>query len=174
MMRAMKGLLGAALVATAVAAGAHGAREHNGQPVRKEQTAWGIAAEAPAAVRTVKVTMTDDMRFTPNRLQVRQGETVRIVVSNAGAMLHEFVMGDRKTLDEHAALMLKFPGMEHDEPYMAHVKPGGTEQIVWTFNRPGGFEFACLVAGHYQAGMVGSISVAPRSSGRPAARPVKF
>jgi uncharacterized cupredoxin-like copper-binding protein len=62
----------------------------------------------------------------------------------------------------HAALMLKFPSMEHDEPYMAHVPSGKSGEIVWTFNRPGSFEFACLIAGHYQAGMVGKIVVQPR------------
>ena len=48
--------------------------------------------------------------------------------------------------------MVKFPNMEHDEPYMAHVAPGKTGEIVWTFNRAGDFDFACLIAGHYQAG----------------------
>lgn len=50
--------------------------------------------------------------------------------------------------------------MERDEPYMTHVKPGQRGQIVWNFNRAGEFQFACLIAGHYQAGMVGTISVA--------------
>ena len=63
--------------------------------------------------------------------------------------------------------MVKFPNMEHDEPYMAHVKPGESGEIVWTFNRPGDFDFACLIAGHYQAGMVGKIKVAPAGNGRP-------
>jgi uncharacterized cupredoxin-like copper-binding protein len=45
---------------------------------------------------------------------------------------------------------------------MAHVSPGKTGEIVWTFNRPGTFDFACLIAGHYQAGMVGKINVAAR------------
>ena len=62
---------------------------------------------------------------------------------------------------KHADLMVKFPNMEHDEPYMAHVPPGKTGEIVWTFNRAGEFEFACLIAGHYQGGMVGTIMVAP-------------
>ena len=61
--------------------------------------------------------------------------------------------------EAHAAMMLKAPGMEHDEPYMAHVPPGRRGEIVWRFNRAGQFEFACLIAGHYQAGMVGAIHV---------------
>ena len=59
--------------------------------------------------------------------------------------------------------MLKFPTMEHDEPYMAHVPPGKTGAIIWTFSKAGEFDFACLIAGHYQAGMVGKINVANRA-----------
>jgi uncharacterized cupredoxin-like copper-binding protein len=103
--------------------------------------------------------MGDDMRFTPDRLEVRQGETVRFVLRNHGKLMHEFVIGTRKELDEHAALMIKFPGMEHDEPYMAHVAPGKTGEVIWNFNRPGEFDFACLIAGHYSAGMMGRIKV---------------
>jgi uncharacterized cupredoxin-like copper-binding protein len=82
-------------------------------------------------------------------------------VKNTGQVLHELVIGTRKELDEHAALMMKFPTMEHDEPYMTHVKPGAQGEVIWTFNRPGNFDFACLIAGHYQAGMTGKINVLP-------------
>jgi uncharacterized cupredoxin-like copper-binding protein len=143
------------------------ARAHTGQPharepgpVRKEQKDWGIAGEAKTARRTIEVGMADSMRFSPDRIDVRLGETVRFVVRNRGRVLHEFVIGTPAENARHAELMLKFPDMEHDEPYMAHVAPGKTGQIVWTFNRAGEFEFACLIAGHYQAGMVGSIRVA--------------
>ena len=103
--------------------------------------------------------MTDDMRFTPAWLEVKQGETLRLRIRNAGQVLHEFVLGTRADLDEHAAMMVRFPDMEHDEPYMAHVPPGQTGEIIWTFNRAGEFYFACLIAGHYQAGMVGQVLV---------------
>ncbi len=112
--------------------------------------------------RTVALKMTDKMRFTPDRVEVKLGETIRFVVQNDGKMLHELVIGTKKELDEHAALMLKFPNMEHDEPYMAHVDPGKKGEIVWTFNRAGEFDFACLIAGHYQAGMVGKILVSAK------------
>ena len=140
---------------------AHGDRAHDKKPVavRKEQKAWGIAGTAKPGLRSVTFTMTDDMRFTPDRLEVKQGETVRLLIKNAGAVMHEFVLGTKKELDEHAALMLKFPTMEHDEPYMAHVAPGQTGEVIWRFNRAGEFDFACLMAGHYQAGMVGKVKV---------------
>jgi len=87
---------------------------------------------------------------------------LKLVLKNNGKQLHEFVIGSKKELEEHAALMMKFPNMEHDEPYMAHVPPGKTGEIIWTFNKPGTFDFACLIAGHYQAGMVGKIIVAAK------------
>ena len=154
------------VMATALCTGAwaHGDEAHKkaAGPARKEQKAWGIAGDARSVKRSIPVGMSDAMRFTPDTLTVRKGETVRFVFRNDGKQLHEFVLGTRKELDEHAALMMKFPGMEHDEPYMAHVPPGQTAEIIWTFNRAGEFDFACLIAGHYQAGMVGKITVAAR------------
>jgi uncharacterized cupredoxin-like copper-binding protein len=42
------------------------------------------------------------------------------------------------------------------------VPPGKTGEIVWKFNRAGRFDFACLIAGHYQAGMTGTINVSSK------------
>ena len=167
-MNAIKTLLLAAALVTSSVAMAHKADDlaRKAGPVKKEQKAWGIAGDAKAAARTVGFKMTDNMRFTPDRLEVKQGETVRLVIENDGAVMHEFVLGTKKELDEHAALMVKFPTMEHDEPYMAHVGPGKTGEIVWTFNRAGDFDFACLVAGHYSAGMVGRVSVVASAAKR--------
>lgn len=151
------------LALTAAAAQAHGDHPASAPVVVKmEQKAWGIAGDRRAAKRTVEIRMSDDMRFAPSRIDVRRGETLHLVLRNRGAVLHELVIGTPEELAEHAALMLKFPGMEHDEPYMAHVKPGQTGEIVWTFNRAGEFDFACLIAGHFQAGMRGKIVVRAR------------
>jgi uncharacterized cupredoxin-like copper-binding protein len=150
-----------ALVSHVEVVQAHGDETHNKAPsaAPKEQKPWGIAGDDKAVRRRIEFTMNDNMRFTPDRLEVEKGETVRIVIRNQGKLMHEYVIGTSKDLDEHAALMVKFPNMEHDEPYMAHVGPGKTGQIVWTFNRAGDFDFACLIAGHFQAGMVGKIRV---------------
>lgn len=128
----------------------------------KEQKDWGIAGDAKAVRRTITLQMSDDMRFTPSHIDVREGETVRLQVKNKGKVLHEIVMGTKAELDQHAALMKKYPGMEHDAPYMAHVAPSKTGDIVWNFNRAGSFDFACLIPGHYEAGMTGTITVQPR------------
>ncbi|GAB3758819.1 cupredoxin family protein [Ramlibacter monticola] len=162
-MRFIHALFAAAVAGLSFGAAAHGEAEHPNKedaPVRKEQKDWGIAGEARDARRTIELTMSDNMRFTPDHIEVRQGETVRLVARNAGKVMHELVLGTRKELDEHAAMMAKFPSMEHDEPYMAHVGPGKSRELVWTFNRAGEFDFACLIPGHYQAGMVGRVVVA--------------
>jgi uncharacterized cupredoxin-like copper-binding protein len=157
-------LLAVTLAVTSALALAHGDDTHakKDTAVVKEQKPWGIAGDAKAVQRTITVSMTDTMRFSPEKIDVRQGDTLKFVLRNNGKVMHEFVIGTKKDLDEHAALMVKFPNMEHDEPYMAHVAPGKTGTIVWTFNRPGTFDFACLIAGHYQAGMVGRITVAAK------------
>jgi uncharacterized cupredoxin-like copper-binding protein len=145
---------------------AHGDKKHVASaPAVAEQTPWGIAGKAAEAKRTITIDMTDAMRFTPDALTVKEGETVRFVIRNTGRMLHETVIGTPDELARHADLMARFPDMEHDAPYMVHVDPGKTGEIVWTFNRPGSFEFACLIAGHYQAGMRGILTVTPQPGG---------
>lgn len=146
----------------------HGQGGHGGhsapKPATKTQTDWGIAGDAKNVSRTIRINMTDNMRFTPDTIAVTLGETIRFEVVNAGKVMHEMVIGTQKELDTHAEMMLKHPNMEHDEPYMAHVSPGASETLIWQFNRPGEFHFACLIAGHYQAGMKGRITVSKKGA----------
>lgn len=160
-MKILNAILAASLMGLSLGAMAHGDESHKKKagPVKMEQKDWGIAGDARAVKRTIVLTMNDNMRYTPDRIEVKQGEVVKFVIKNDGKMMHEIVIGSKKVLEEHAALMVKFPTMEHEEPYMAHVKPGAAGELVWNFNRPGEFDFACLIAGHYQAGMVGKIKV---------------
>jgi uncharacterized cupredoxin-like copper-binding protein len=55
--------------------------------------------------------------------------------------------------------MEKNPDMEHDDPNSKRLKPKTKGEIVWQFTEAGTFEFACLIPGHYQSGMVGVIVV---------------
>ena len=161
-MKILKTLVATTMLIAASAAFAHGTEDHakKAGPIKKEQKDWGIAGDAKAAKRTIEVSMLDTMKFSPDKIDVKVGDTVKFIVKNSGQQLHEFVIGTKKENDEHAALMVKFPNMEHDEPFMAHVAPGKTGEIVWRFNKVGNFDFACLMAGHYQAGMIGKITVA--------------
>lgn len=159
-----RSLLALPLVLALPRAFAHG--EQHGQaasPVAKEQKPWGMAGEPAQARRTVVIRMSDDMKMRPDHIDVREGETLRIRAINAGQVLHEIVIGTGDELKAHAEMMKKFPAMAHDEPYMAHVPPGKRGDIIWTFNRPGDFEFACLIAGHFEAGMRGTIRVAAKT-----------
>jgi len=128
-------------------------------PISSEQHPWGRQGDPKKATRTVHVTMSDAMRFDPSQLTLKRGETVTFVVHNAGKLMHEFVIGTPATLDEHAQMMKKHPGMEHDAPYMAHVAPGKTQRISWAFNQAGEFLAGCLVAGHWDAGMKATLHV---------------
>ena len=103
--------------------------------------------------------MSDAMRFKPASIKVKRGETVRFIVRNTGKVKHEMVLGTIKELKEHAALMRKSPQMEHADPNQVSVDPGMTGELVWQFTRAGTFDFACLVPGHFEAGMVGKIRV---------------
>ena len=119
----------------------------------------GKPGKAQQATRTVEVIMDDEMRFTPPKVDVKRGETVRFVVKNVGQMKHEFMLGTAKELREHAAVMQKHPEMEHDDPNAVSVEPGQTGEVVWQFTHAGSFMFGCLMPGHYEAGMVGHLQV---------------
>jgi uncharacterized cupredoxin-like copper-binding protein len=146
----------------------HGALGHDAthapKPVAQPmvQTDFGRTGDPKRISRTVRVDMADAMRFAPASLEVRQGDTVRFIVTNSGKQPHEMVLGTLPSLQAHAELMRKHPGMNHDEPYLAHAAPGATAEIVWQFTRAGEFHYGCLVPGHFEAGMVGRIRVAPR------------
>lgn len=128
-------------------------------PISTEEHAFGRQGAPAKAVRTITIDMTDNMRFTPADIRIKQGETIRFVVKNKGRMMHEMVIGTMEELKAHGEMMKQHPGMEHDEPYMSHVSPGKEQQLVWHFTQPGEFYFACLIPGHFEAGMVGKITV---------------
>lgn len=163
-MKTIKFIAATALFLLTSAAFSHENAHHasSAPAAAQEQQDWGIAGDARTVRRTVTLRMTDDMRFTPRHITVREGETVRLRVENRGRVLHEIVLGTQAALQAHADMMAKHPGMEHDEAHMAHVAPGQRGDVVWQFNRPGSFDFACLIPGHYQAGMTGTIEVLPR------------
>jgi uncharacterized cupredoxin-like copper-binding protein len=133
-----------------------------------ESTAFGEPGLASMADRTIAVTMNDDMRFTPDSIAVKQGETIRFVVTNAGTIRHEMMVGTVEELQDHAQLMKAFPEMIHEDSNAVSVEPGKSGEFAWKFTNAGTFDFACLVPGHYEAGMKGSIAVASLDGSVPA------
>ena len=166
MNRTLSALIGAAFITTSSFAIAHGDDDHKKSAKAKtaavEEKSFGRAGDPKKVSRTISVSMNDQMRYEPAEIRVRTGETVKLVVANKGKTLHEIVLGTMDELKQHADLMKKNPGMEHDEPHMAHVKAGGKEDLVWQFTKPGEFYYACLIPGHFEAGMVGKVIVASK------------
>lgn len=137
--------------------------DHDGK--EPEYAVLGEPGNPQKVDRTVNINMSDDMRYSPSSVTVKQGETIRFVLKNTGAGKHEMILGTVDELKEHAALMLKFPEMEHSEPNMASVEPGKTGEMVWAFTKAGSFDFGCLMPGHYEGGMAGKVTVLASASG---------
>lgn len=138
----------------------HGASKEKHAMENEHAAAFGKPGEAAKVSRTMTVDMNDTMKFFPEKLNVRKGETIRFIVKNSGKIKHEMVLGSMKELKEHAAMMKKTPEMEHADENMVAVDPGKTGEIIWQFTKAGTFDFACLQPGHFEAGMKGMVTVA--------------
>ncbi len=162
-MKQVQAIAASALLLCAAAVQAHGNETHGAarkyDAAKVQDTPFGREGDPAKATRTLRVDMSDAMRFTPAHITVKRGETVRLVATNKGQVLHELVLGTADELRKHAEMMKTFPDMEHDEPHMAHVKPGQRGEIVWQFTQAGDVQFACLIPGHFEAGMVGKVTV---------------
>ncbi|MCF3643150.1 plastocyanin/azurin family copper-binding protein [Rhizobium sp. TRM95111] len=159
MKTAIFGLFLAALASPALASGSH-AGGHG------EAMAVGEPGDKAKATQTIRVTMkeTEDgkMIFTPATFNVRKGQTVKFAIKNAGELDHEFVLDQEDKIMEHKAVMEKFPEMEHDDPNAIRLAAGKSGEIIWKFTNDGTFKIACLVPGHYDAGMHGDVTVAKK------------
>ena len=145
-----------ATVALFLGAATFAAAAHEG-----EHFSAGVPGNPKKPARTVTVIMSDDngMKFTPDHLDVKKGEQVHFIIQNKGALKHEFMLASVADNDKHAKLMQKYPDMEHDDPNAKSVDPGKTAEILWRFSKGGTFEFACLIPGHREAGMHGTVTV---------------
>ncbi|HYD96481.1 MAG TPA: cupredoxin family protein [Noviherbaspirillum sp.] len=140
-------------------AGSHGQGTSHNAAHAPEADMFGKPGNARKVSRTLPVEMTDDMRFGPAAVSVKQGETIRFVVTNKGKLLHEMVLGTMDELKAHGKAMSQQRQLRHDDPSSAHVEPGQKGDIVWQFTKAGDFYFACLIPGHFEAGMFGKIKV---------------
>jgi uncharacterized cupredoxin-like copper-binding protein len=122
----------------------------------------GVPGDPRKPARVVEVTMREGdgkMEYVPSRLEVKRNEQVRFVLKNAGELAHEFVLATTADNLKHAALMQKYPDMEHDDPNGKTLQPKASSEILWRFTKRGEFEFGCLIPGHREAGMTGKIIV---------------
>jgi uncharacterized cupredoxin-like copper-binding protein len=122
----------------------------------------GEPGDPKKPARTIKVAMREEgkkMAFEPARITVRRGEQIRFVLENDGIDDHEFILATVEDNRKHAELMKKFPDMEHDDPNAKRLAPAAHGEILWKFTKAGTFEFACLIPGHREAGMLGKVIV---------------
>jgi uncharacterized cupredoxin-like copper-binding protein len=143
------------IVAWALAIAAQLALADVGHPPGTKAT-FGSSGKQSEVTRTVEVSASDNMRFTPGKLDVKRGETIKFVVKNVGKVTHEFSIGDRASQRAHALMMKQMPDMEHGhDPNTISVDPGQTKVILWKFDKKPAspLEIACHEPGHYEAGM---------------------
>lgn len=161
-MNTSRTLLGLATLAAALSFPALAAPGHGGHGSHGHSASGGTTGQPgdPAKVtRTVEVVMDDTMRFTPATIEAKAGETIRFFLKNDGKVKHEMVIGTLDELREHADMMRKMPDMQHADPNTATLAPGQRGGLVWQFTQTGTVDFACLIPGHFEAGMVGKVTV---------------
>ncbi|MDA8260390.1 MAG: cupredoxin family protein [Betaproteobacteria bacterium] len=116
----------------------------------------------PAKVdRAIEIGVSDDMRFSPDEVRIKRGQTIRFQVLNGGQLKHMLVLGTLAGLNKQAARLRKFPETQYAGPNAVSIEPGQVGELVWHFTQAGDFDFACLVPGHLAAGMRGKVIVRP-------------
>jgi len=151
--------LKAFLAAIALVVGLSGIAHGHGD---EHETAFGKPGDPKKPARVVQVVMRESdgkMIFIPDKLRVRKGEQIRFQLRNNGEIDHEFVVGTLEDNLKHMKEMEKNPDMEHDDPNAKRLKPKTTGEILWQFTKAGTFDFSCLMPGHRQSGMFGTIIV---------------
>lgn len=154
------------LVSLAIAGGPTAAHAEPGEPGHAHKVfAAGEPGDASKPFRVIEVAMTEGdgtMAYDPSSVAVTVGEQVKIVLTNRGALDHEFMLDSVEKNAKHRIAMQKNPEMEHDDPNGRRLKPSGTSEIFWKFSKAGTFEFACLIPGHSEAGMKGVVVVSAK------------
>jgi Cu+-exporting ATPase len=153
-------LVGIALVALAIGAGALTFARSQMSTSSPEMTMSAAAADTRPVSRTIQISTTDALRFSPDVFNVRAGETIAFEISNPGALPHEFFIGTSAEQQAHEREMASVAPMQA-EPNAVDVPAGASVRLVYTFDQPGTLEYGCHVPGHYPAGMRGTITVTP-------------
>ncbi|WP_108862290.1 plastocyanin/azurin family copper-binding protein [Ruegeria sp. Alg231-54] len=148
------------LIGTSVVASPSGLGTGNIGESRK--TIVGIPGDRRDVDQIVKVSMkeTDEggMIFTPSLLNIKKGETIKFEVMNYGEVDHEFILDTPELNSIHKEIMAARTET-HRTPNSVTLSPGEQGEVIWNFTNSGDFEYACLIPGHYDSGMFGSITV---------------
>ena len=160
------------LIPPSFAAGSHGGGHGHGNAA-----AIGQPGDPAKITRTIEIVMYDNY-YEPEEIEVKEGETIRFVVKNAGELVHEFniatpemhvahapemqmmvdhgvIEADKINWEAAKQMQAKMGHGMHDEPNSLLLEPGKSGEMVWTFPKHATLQFACNVPGHYHTGMVG-------------------
>lgn len=129
----------------------------SGSSPSPSQAAPSVAASAGAT--RIEVKLTDALKIELASVTVPAGQPVTFVVTNAGSVEHEFVLGDEAAQAAYEQGMVESGGMTHDMAMSIGVKPGATKELTVTFDEAGTILAGCHVAGHYAGGMKAAIEV---------------
>jgi uncharacterized cupredoxin-like copper-binding protein len=111
----------------------------------------------------VEVAMVD-IAYEPDHVTVPAGEEITFRFTNDGAINHEATIGTAEEQEAHAQEMAAtgdHEGMDHggaDDPSLT-LGPGASGELTHVFAEPGEYLIGCHVPGHYEAGMVVTVTV---------------
>ena len=131
--------------------------------------------------RVIKVVMYDNY-YEPSSFQIKEGETIKFEVENAGMLVHEFNIANKMMHMKHQPEMIKMAengillafsidkekmkkmakmdkSMGHSHSNSVLLEPKQKGDIIWKFDNAVNIEVACNVPGHYQAGMIAKVNI---------------
>ena len=141
----------------------------------------GSKGDETDVTRVIKVVMYDNY-YEPSSFQIKEGETIKFEVENAGMLVHEFNIANKMMHMKHQPEMLKMAEngillafsidkekmkkMEKMDKSMSHshsnsvlLEPKQKGYIIWKFDNAINIEVACNVPGHYEAGMIAEVDI---------------
>ncbi len=141
----------------------------------------GSKGDETDVTRVIKVVMYDNY-YEPSSFQIKEGETIKFEVENAGMLVHEFNIANKMMHMKHQPEMIKMAengillafsidkekmkkmakmdkSMGHSHSNSVLLEPKQKGDIIWKFDNAVNIEVACNVPGHYQAGMIAKVNI---------------
>ncbi len=139
--------------------------DEHGEEANHEEAEDHDDDDAAADGRMIQVTMTE-FAFEPSTIEISAGEPVTFMIENAGLIEHEFRLSNAHRIEEHIAAGHADHGEEgeghHDAggDVIVLVAAGESEHLTFVFPEDVTLytHVACLLPGHYEAGMVSDLT----------------
>jgi uncharacterized cupredoxin-like copper-binding protein len=97
-------------------------------------------------------------KFSIDTVHLYAGTTARFLIRNDDPIHHEFIVGDAQV---HARHQRGSEAVHPPVPGEVSVGPGELGETFYRFARPGPYQFACHLPGHFAFGMHGWVVVDP-------------